>query len=62
MIEKTVRKAKLAEFSEIAENRAYWLSRTPEERVGAIEVLRRQVYGNADRLQRVARVTQQSQS
>ena len=34
----------------------YWLSRTPEERVEAVEILRRQFYGNSARLQRVARV------
>jgi hypothetical protein len=36
----------------------YWLSRTPEERVEAVEILRRQFYGVAAtaRLQRVVRV------
>ena len=40
---------------------AYWLSRTPEERVSAVEILRRQVYGNTARLQRVARIVQRAQ-
>ena len=56
MIEKVVRKAKLGEFDEVRENLAYWLSRTPEERVGAIEILWRQRHGDEIRLQRVARV------
>ena len=40
MIEKVVRKFDLAEFSEIEENLAYWLSRPPAERVAAVELLR----------------------
>ena len=35
---------------------AYWLSRTPEERIEAVELLRRQMHGDPGRLQRVARV------
>jgi hypothetical protein len=35
---------------------AYWLSRTPEERISAVEILRRQYYEGSPRLQRVARV------
>ena len=34
----------------------YWLSRPPEERVEAVEFLRRQVIGGRDRIQRVLRV------
>jgi hypothetical protein len=56
-IEKVVRKADLASFSEPEENLAYWLSRTPSERVEAVEKLRRQRHGDSGRLQRVARVT-----
>jgi hypothetical protein len=43
-------------------DRAYWLTRTVEERIAAVEVLRRQALAaNADaeqRLQRVCRITQ----
>ena len=60
MIQKVVRKGKLSEFDEIKENLAYWLSRTPEERVETIEILRRQYYGNTARLERVARVIQRT--
>ncbi len=41
MIEEVVRKARLQEFSETKQNLAYWLSRTPKERVSAVEYLRR---------------------
>jgi hypothetical protein len=56
MIQKVVHKAKLHEHNEIRQNLEYWLSRTPEERVAAVEFYRRQVYGDIPRLQRVARV------
>ena len=56
MIEKVVAKHDLTTYDEVKANLAYWLSKTPEERVGAIEVLRRQLYGYTPRLQRVARV------
>ena len=58
MIEKTVRKAKLSEFSEIRENLEYWLKKTPEERVAAALQLREDYYGSETRLQRVGRVIQ----
>ena len=38
----------------------YWLSRTQEERLSAVEFLRRQAHGSTERLQRVARVIQRS--
>jgi hypothetical protein len=42
--------------NEIRQNLQYWLSRTPEERLSAVEILRRQAYGNTQGLQRVVRV------
>jgi hypothetical protein len=30
--------------------RQYWLSKTPDERISAVEILRRQYYGNSERL------------
>jgi hypothetical protein len=62
MIQKVVKKADLRDFDEIRENLAYWLSKTPEERVEAVEILRRQRDGDSARLQRVARVVQRPQS
>jgi hypothetical protein len=62
MIRKTVQKHRLDRDSEIRQNLQYWLSRTPEERLSAVEILRRQVYGNIQGLQRTVRVVKLSQS
>ena len=62
MAEKVVRKGKMKDFVEVKENLAYWLSKTPEERVAAVEYLRRQLNGSSARLQRSACVIQRSQS
>jgi hypothetical protein len=59
MIERVVAKRKLDESS-AKEDLAYWLSRTPEERVSAVEFLRRQYHGNTARLQRSARIVKQT--
>ena len=56
MIRKIIKKHDLDNFSEIKENLEYWLSRPPEERLAAVDALRRQYYGESHRLQRVARV------
>ncbi len=61
MIEKVVKKANLRDFSEVKENLYYWLSKDPEERVEAVEYLRRTLHGSSARLQRFARVIQRSQ-
>jgi hypothetical protein len=58
MIQKTVTKQKLSQYSSAREDLAYWLSRSPEERLAAVEYLRQQTYGSSARLQRVARVIQ----
>lgn len=58
MIKKVVAKKRLGEFSEIRENLEYWLSKTPAERVAAVDSLRSQRYGNTKRLQRTAQVIQ----
>jgi len=60
-IKKVVRKGKLGDFSEVKENLAYWLSKTPEERVAAVEQLRIQRHGTLPRLKRVARVIDRKQ-
>lgn len=62
MIEKVVRKKNMQDFSEVEENLAYWLSKTLEERIAAVERLRRQYHGSSARLQRTARVVQRSKS
>jgi len=60
MIKKVVTRRALDDPSAAAADLAYWLSRPPEERIEALERLRRQFYGNSARLQRVARVIQRS--
>jgi hypothetical protein len=62
MIEKVVRKAKLSQFDEIKENLAYWLSKSPEERVEAVEILRRMHYGELPRMQKVVKVFRRSRN
>ena len=58
MIQKIVEKHRLQERTITQDDLAYWLRKTPEERVAAVDYLRTQYYGNATRLQRVARVVQ----
>jgi hypothetical protein len=62
MIRKTVQKRDLGSFSEIRQNLEYWLSRPPEERLAAVDALRRQYYGDSHGLQRVARVILRKES
>jgi len=62
VIKKVVKKRSSKKANEIRENLEYWLSKTPEERIEAVEILRRQRYGGTARLQRVIRVSKQSQS
>jgi hypothetical protein len=58
MIQKIVKKHRLQARTTVQDDLAYWLSKTPEERVATVDYLRTQYYGNAARLQRVARVVQ----
>ena len=58
MIEKIIKRDRLQGSTGIKDDLVYWLSRTPDERIAAVEYLRRQFDGNSDRLQRVARVIQ----
>ena len=62
MIQKVVRKHSLGGFSEVRQNLEYWLNKTPQERLEAVDFLRSQIYGNTERLQRVARIIQRPQS
>lgn len=61
MIQYTVHKHRLDADFEIKQNLEYWLSRGPEERLAAVDLLRRQICGDTERLQRTARVIQRSQ-
>ena len=60
MIQKVVQKRNLTIYSQAKEDLAYWLSQSPEERVLAVDYLRRQYHGSTERLQRVARVVQRT--
>jgi hypothetical protein len=60
MIEKVVNKRDLNDFSTIEEDLVYWLSKTPEERVAAVDHLRNQYHESTERLQRSARVIKRS--
>lgn len=55
MIEKVAKRLRRGEYDEVQENLKYWLSKSPDERVAAVEILRRQFYGDLPRLQRVGR-------
>jgi len=61
MIRKVAKLYHMDAYDEVRENLRYWLSRPPEERLAAVDELRRQAYGDSQRLQRVVRVVQQSQ-
>lgn len=61
MIQKVVKKRNLNDSSSVQEDLAYWLSKTPDERVAAVEYLRRLYHGNTARLQRSARIIQRTQ-
>lgn len=60
MIEKVMKKRPLSESS-AKDDLEYWLSKTPEERVNAVDFLRRHYYGNLSRLERVLRVVKREQ-
>lgn len=60
MIEKTVKIRNINDKNLISDDVKYWMSRSPEERVAAVDYLRRQFHGNSERLQRVVRIIQRS--
>ena len=60
MIQKIVVKKNLDENNSIIDDLKFWLSKSPEERVSAVEYLRRQYHGSTARLQRTVKVIQRS--
>jgi len=60
MIQKTVTIKDLKKNDSIEDDLKFWLSKLPEERVSAVEYLRRQDHRSTARLQRVAKVVQRS--
>jgi len=55
MLKRVVKKYKLKKAS-AGTDLKYWLSKSRQERISAVEILREQRYGSSKRLQRVARV------
>jgi len=60
MVKKVVIKGTLDDPKMENTDLAYWLNKTTNERIEAVEFLRRQYHGNTKRLQRITRVTEQS--
>ena len=58
-IEKVVVVKKISEYS-AREDLEYWLSKSPQERIEAIEYLRSMYYGDTKRLQRTVRIIQRT--
>ncbi len=58
MIKKVLKISSLSDENLISDDLKYWLSKSSEERVAAVEFLRRQYRGSTERLQRVARIIQ----
>jgi len=61
MIQKTVEKINLTDKEQLQSNLDYWFSRTPEERLTSVEILRRQYNGNSAGLQRTVRIIKLSE-
>ena len=57
MIKKVI---KIRDLKDKGDDLAYWLSKSPRERIEAVEILRKQTDGNTARLQRVVRIIQQA--
>jgi hypothetical protein len=60
MIQKSIQKRALTDSS-TGDDLSFWKSRSPAERIAAVEILRRQRYGSAARLQRSVRVIKRTQ-
>ncbi len=56
IIEKTVKRLNLTDSTSARSDLAYWLTRPPEDRVAAVDLLRKQDHGGTVRPQRSARV------
>lgn len=61
-IVKVVTKKKLSDLKNDKSDLEYWLSKTHQERIEAVEKLRRQYGGSDQRLQRVVRVIKRKKS
>ena len=60
LLKTVVKKYKLSETS-VKDDLNYWLSKSPDERISAVEILRRQQYATSTpRLRRIARITKRA--
>ena len=59
LLKTVVKKCKLSETS-VKDDLNYWLSKSPDERISAVEVLRRQHYANTPRLRKIVRITKRA--
>jgi len=57
MIEKTV---KMLNLKEKGDDLNYWLSKSPKERIEAVEILRKQFNGDTKRFQKIIRIIQRA--
>lgn len=57
-----VKKTRIDDPQLVKDEVLYWLSRPSQERIAAVDYLRKVNYGSTARLQRVARVIQRPQS
>lgn len=61
MIKRILKKGNLNGPSHKGIDLAYWLTKSPRERIEAVEILRRQYNGSTARLQRTIGVVQRAQ-
>jgi len=61
-IKKVITKKKLSDLKNDKSDLNYWLSKTTDERILAVEELRRQYAGSEERLQRVVRIIKRKKS
>jgi hypothetical protein len=59
-IEKTVSIKNIKDKNQSQDDLQYWLGKSSEERLSAVEFLRRQYHGSSKRLQRVVRIIQRT--
>ena len=60
MIKKVIQRHELEDSSQSSNDLQYWLNRPAVERIAAVDFLRKQYIGNTKRLQRTARVIEQT--
>ena len=59
MIQRVITKRKIYESSSL-DDLTFWLNRSAEERISAVEIIRRQHHGSSERLQRVSRIVERT--